>query len=66
MTPPVFNRAVCALFLVSGEAKAEALRAVLEGDFQPDRFPAQIVRPEDGKLLWLVDRAAARLLRSAG
>ena len=66
LTAPVFNHAALALFLVSGEEKAEALRAVLEGDFQPDRFPAQIVRPEEGKLLWLVDRAAARCLREVG
>ena len=66
LTAPVFNRAALALFLVSGDEKAEALRAVLEGDFQPDRFPAQAVRPEDGKLLWLVDRAAARCLREVG
>lgn len=66
LTLPVFNRAACALFLVSGEEKAEALRNVLEGDLQPDRFPAQGVRPESGDLVWLVDRAAARLLRSAG
>ncbi|HVG08335.1 MAG TPA: 6-phosphogluconolactonase [Thermoanaerobaculia bacterium] len=66
LTAPVFNHAALALFLVSGEEKAEALRAVLagvEGDFQPDRFPAQVIRPEEGKLLWLVDRAAARSLR---
>lgn len=66
LTAPVFNRAALALFLVSGETKAEALKAVLQGDFQPDRFPAQIVRPEDGRLLWLVDRAAARELREVG
>jgi 6-phosphogluconolactonase len=58
LTAPVFNHAALALFLVSGEEKAEALRAVLEGDFQPDRFPAQVIRPEEGKLLWLVDRVA--------
>jgi 6-phosphogluconolactonase len=63
LTVPVFNRAACALFLVSGEEKAEALRNVLEGDLQPDRFPAQAVRPESGDLVWLVDRAAARLLK---
>ena len=66
MTLPVFNRAACALFLVSGEDKAEALRSVLEGDLQPDRFPAQGVRPENGRLLWFGDRAAARLLRREG
>lgn len=66
LTPPVFNRAALALFLVSGEKKAAALKAVLEGDFQPDRFPAQVVRPEDGRLLWLIDRAAARWLHDVG
>lgn len=65
LTLPVFNHAACALFLVSGETKAEALRNVLEGDLQPDRFPAQAVRPENGELVWLVDRAAARRLKSA-
>lgn len=64
LTAPVFNHAALALFLVSGEEKGEALKAVLEGDFQPDRVPAQVVRPEDGRLLWLVDRAAARCLRN--
>lgn len=63
MTLPVFNRAACALFVVSGDEKAEALRSVLEGDLQPDRFPAQAVRPEEGRLVWFGDRAAARLLR---
>jgi 6-phosphogluconolactonase len=63
MTLPVLNRAACALFVVSGEEKAEALRSVLEGDLQPDRFPAQAVRLDDGRLLYFADRAAARLLR---
>ncbi|MBI4840586.1 MAG: 6-phosphogluconolactonase, partial [candidate division NC10 bacterium] len=34
--------------------------------YQPDRFPAQLIRPTLGSLLWLVDRAAARLLRLPG
>lgn len=63
LTPPVLNHAACIIFLVAGEEKAEALTAVLQGEYQPDRLPAQIVRPVHGKLLWLVDRAAARCLR---
>jgi 6-phosphogluconolactonase len=63
LTPSVLNHAACVIFLVSGEGKAEALRAVLEGPHRPDRFPAQLVRPREGRLLFLVDRAAARLLR---
>lgn len=62
LTAPVFDNARLALFLVSGKEKAGALKAVLEGDFEPDRHPAQIVRPEEGRLLWMVDRAAASRL----
>jgi 6-phosphogluconolactonase len=58
-TPPVLNHARRTLFLVSGEEKAEALHAVLEGAREPDVYPAQIV---EGNRLWMVDRAAARLL----
>jgi 6-phosphogluconolactonase len=61
LTPPVLSRARRALFLVSGGEKAAALRAVIEGPREPERYPAQVV---EGNRLWLVDRAAARLLRS--
>jgi 6-phosphogluconolactonase len=64
LTPPVLNNAACVIFLVSGEQKAETLREVIEGDYQPDRLPAQVVRPASGRVLWLVDRAAGRLLSS--
>jgi 6-phosphogluconolactonase len=50
------------MFLVSCHEKAEVLKEVLQGGRQPDRFPAQLIRPDPGKLLWIVDRAAARLL----
>ena len=65
LTPPVLNNAASVIFLVSGEEKAETLRQVLQGEYQPDRLPAQVVRPVQGRLLWLVDRAAARLLQMA-
>ena len=58
LTPPVLNHARRAMFLVSGDEKAEALHAVLEGAREPEVYPAQIV---EGNVLWLVDRAAARL-----
>jgi len=35
---------------------------VLQGPYQPDLYPSQVVRPTQGTLLWLVDKAAARLL----
>ena len=63
LTAPVLNNAGMVIFLVSGEEKAEPLQAILEGQKQTDRFPSQLIEPTHGKLLWLVDRAAARKLR---
>ena len=63
MTTPVLNNADIVIVLVSGEEKAEPLREVLEGEKQTDLLPAQLIEPTHGKLLWLVDQAAARELR---
>jgi 6-phosphogluconolactonase len=59
LTPAVFDRAAAVIFLVQGEEKAGALRAVLAGNRDPDCVPAQALHPQDGEILWLVDRAAA-------
>ncbi len=58
-TLPVLNAARCIAFLVSGTDKADALHAVLEGDAPGEQYPAKLVKPDDGKLIWLVDRAAS-------
>ena len=63
---PVLNRASLVVFLVSGAGKADVLHAVLEGPNRPDALPAQAVRPSNGQVIWLVDRAAAAQLRVAG
>jgi 6-phosphogluconolactonase len=62
LTIPVINAGGVIAFLVAGEDKAEALKEVLEGDADPRAYPAKFVRPENGDLIWMVDRAAARLL----
>ncbi|MGH9883408.1 MAG: 6-phosphogluconolactonase [Pyrinomonadaceae bacterium] len=62
LTPPVLNNAAAVIFLVSGAEKAKVLREVLEGNYQPELFPVQLIRPSLGNVLWLVDREAARLL----
>jgi 6-phosphogluconolactonase len=64
MTAPLLNNAKCVVFLVSGQDKALPLKAVLEGRYEPQQLPAQLVRPESGKLTWLLDSAAASLLRT--
>jgi len=59
-TPPVLNAARNVLFLVTGADKADALHAVLEGPYQPDEYPAQIVRPPHGEVVWMLDTAVAQ------
>ena len=65
LTPPSLNAARHVLFLVTGPDKAEAVRAVLEGPLDPDRLPAQIVRPSEGRVEWILDREAASRLGSS-
>ena len=56
MTLPLINNAETVMFLVSGAEKAEIVKEVLKG---PRRYPAQEVRPINGKLIWMLDREAA-------
>jgi 6-phosphogluconolactonase len=62
LTPPTLNNAAEIMFLVSGEDKASVLQKVLEGDYCPDEYPAQLIVPHDGRLLWLADATAASQL----
>ncbi|MDE1977335.1 MAG: 6-phosphogluconolactonase, partial [Elusimicrobia bacterium] len=60
LTYPVLDAAAEVVFLAAGEEKAEILRRIIkEGD---RRLPAARVNPASGRLLWLIDRAAAKLL----
>ncbi|HTW87520.1 MAG TPA: 6-phosphogluconolactonase [Candidatus Binataceae bacterium] len=62
LTAPVINHATRVMFMVTGAEKAAAVKEVLEGPRDSDRYPAQLVAPENGEILWLMDRAAASLL----
>ena len=62
ITAPVANNAAMILFMVAGKDKALALKAVLEGPYEPEQLPAQLLQPTNGKLLWLVDEAAGSML----
>jgi 6-phosphogluconolactonase len=63
MTLAVLNRAAVVLFLVSGSGKGPIVRAILEPQSAADRaFPAAMVAPESGRLIWMLDRSAAAKL----
>jgi 6-phosphogluconolactonase len=59
MTPPILNRAAEVRLLVTGADKAGMLREVLLGPREPERLPVQLVAPAGGRLVWMLDRAAA-------
>ncbi|MCS7071147.1 MAG: 6-phosphogluconolactonase [Anaerolinea sp.] len=62
LTYPALNAAALILMMVSGEEKADAVRRTLRGPHDVNVLPAQGIRPDRGELIWLLDRAAARLL----
>ena len=57
LTLPAINSAANVAFLVSGPAKANALRIARSGLTAPAEFPASAVDPTDGRLLWLTDQS---------
>jgi 6-phosphogluconolactonase len=65
MSAPLLNRGRTVAFLIVGQEKAEVLRDVLLGPRDVNRLPAQLIIPE-GKLLWLVDQAAAAMVSRGG
>jgi 6-phosphogluconolactonase len=62
ITAPVASNAAMSLFTVTGKEKSLALKAVLEGPYEPEQLPSQLLQPTNGKLLWLVDQTAAAML----
>jgi 6-phosphogluconolactonase len=62
LTAPAACAAAEILFMVTGADKALALKGVLEGPYEPEQLPAQLLQPKNGKLLWLVDTAAGSML----
>ena len=65
LTYPVLNAAYEVLFVADGGGKAERVAEVLEGPPDPKRLPSQGVQPENGRLVWFLDRPAAARLNLA-
>jgi 6-phosphogluconolactonase len=59
LTAATINHARFIVFLVGGKDKAATFNAVLQGEYQPDLYPSQLIQPVNGTLLWMVDAAAA-------
>jgi 6-phosphogluconolactonase len=50
------------VFLVAGEDKAEAVRAVFKDEYDPKKYPAQIASHHGRGVVWFLDAPAARLM----
>jgi 6-phosphogluconolactonase len=59
MSAPFLNRSREVMILISGADKAKRVAEVLEGPREPERLPIQLIEPKDGKVVWLLDAAAA-------
>jgi 6-phosphogluconolactonase len=62
LTAPFINQAKKIIFLTFGEKKASALYEILKGEPNPDKYPSQLIKPQTGEVIWLIDQAANRLL----
>lgn len=65
LTWPVINHAAEVVFEVEGPSKTDVLAEVLTGPRDPERLPSQLIRPANGRLLFLLDEAAAARLPAA-
>ncbi|XP_067829091.1 6-phosphogluconolactonase [Heptranchias perlo] len=65
MTLPLLNAARCAVFVVTGESKAPALKDILEGHNE-NPLPAARIQPVKGEVHWFIDEAAASKLTMKG
>ncbi len=62
LLPSVLMAARHTVFLVTGEEKAEAVRAVFHEEADPVRRPAQMISHHGRSVIWYLDQAAARLM----
>lgn len=62
LTLPVLNNAALVVFLVTGKAKSGIIREILLKG-KRDLYPAGAVRPEHGRIIWLLDEDAASGLK---
>ncbi|GLR20194.1 6-phosphogluconolactonase [Portibacter lacus] len=63
ITGQVINKARSVAFLVTGEGKREKVDEILNQKEDHQKYPASLVKPESGNLIWYLDKAAAQDLK---
>lgn len=62
ITGNIINNAETNMIIAVGENKAEILSEILIKNEFTKRYPVELVNPKNGKLLWLLDKEAAKLV----
>jgi len=62
LTPGVVNGSDRIMFLIAGDSKANALKHVKNGSYNPIKYPSQLIQPAQGELHWFIDEAAGKEL----
>ncbi|MFB9079176.1 6-phosphogluconolactonase [Flavobacterium procerum] len=64
LTAPLINKAAKIIVIAFGEKKAPALKEVTEGEYNPEKYPMQLIKPETGELFFFVDKEATKGLKN--
>ncbi|XP_028777888.1 probable 6-phosphogluconolactonase 3, chloroplastic [Neltuma alba] len=64
LTLPVINSSSNIAMVVAGSASSDAVYSAFKHDNQQDsrKLPAKLISPEEGELVWYMDKAAASKL----
>ena len=60
--PELINQAKSIVLLVTGADKAPALNNVVCGKYQPENYPVQLIKEQNGEKIWFVDKASVSML----
>ena len=63
-TGRIINNASKVWFMVTGKGKAEIISRIIEQRSGFEKYPASLVNPASGHLVWLLDKAAAGNLKN--
>ena len=62
ITGKLINNAKTVAFLVTGSSKAEKVRSIITRGQGHESYPAALVAPSSGDLIWFLDEEAAALI----
>jgi 6-phosphogluconolactonase len=63
MTAAMINQAKHIAFLIYGQVKAKAVHHVLEDKYNPEKYPAQLIKSEQSDIQLYLDEAASSLIK---